>query len=49
MNTIVRHSSPNIYDQAPQGTRCKVIVDHKEVELYIQRSEDEDTPRWEKL
>ncbi|HVW99247.1 MAG TPA: hypothetical protein VHA52_02235 [Candidatus Babeliaceae bacterium] len=46
---IIRHAAPNIYDQAPYGTICEVIVDHQRVALYIQRSKDEDRPEWEKI
>ena len=44
---ILRHSCPNIYDQAPLGTQCYVFKNEKEYEVYIQRSKDEEHPVWE--
>lgn len=42
-STIRRHSAPTIYDQYPKDSKC--IVANKE--LYIQRSQDENSPCWE--
>lgn len=44
---ITRHSAPNIYDQAPVGTQCRVIHSDGSTTLYLQRSSDEEKPRWE--
>lgn len=44
-STIFRHSAPNIYDQAPQGTSC-IVTDGDVKLLYIQKSEDENDPCW---
>jgi hypothetical protein len=41
-NTIYRHSAPNSFDHAEQGTNC--IVNEKE--LYIQTAQDETNPNW---
>lgn len=40
---LKRHSEPNCYDQAPQGTH--ILVNDKN--LYIQKSTDETKPIWE--
>ncbi len=42
---LQRYSSPTKYDQAPMGTRCKIIGSE---DIYIQISRDEDNPIWEK-
>lgn len=42
-NVLKRHSEPNAYDQAPQGTH--ILVNDKD--LYIQKSTDETEPLWE--
>jgi hypothetical protein len=41
-STIYRHSEPNIYDQAAQGTHC-IVADK---DIYIQNSPDENNPCW---
>ena len=44
--TITRHSPPNEMDQLPLNTRCIVtIIDGKE-EIYIQRSQNDQEPKW---
>ena len=45
---IVRHSEPNQYDQAPKGTIC-VVIPEETGDQYIQRSDDSNNPRWEKV
>lgn len=45
---IIRHSKPTKYDQAPQGTVCKVVqVLSAEYTLYRQISSDEENPCWD--
>jgi hypothetical protein len=50
---IVRHSPPTKLDQAPYGTRCRVINNANKsdtkVDVYIQGCLDEDNPRWEMM
>lgn len=46
---LERHSKPGQYDHAPQGTKCRVILQETRVEWYEQRSTQEDEPRWEKV
>lgn len=43
---LIRHSPPNQYDQAVYGTKCKV-VGYQVVDWYVQKSLDEDNPKWE--
>lgn len=42
---LKRYSAPNIYDQAPQGTKC-IVTESDSKTLYIQNSPDEDNPCW---
>lgn len=45
---LIRHSKPTKYDQAPQGSTCKVLkVLCVEYELYKQISSDDENPYWE--
>jgi hypothetical protein len=46
---LIRHSEPNKYDQAPYGTQLCVKLTDDELEYYIQLSNDEENPRWEKF
>jgi hypothetical protein len=47
---IKRHAAPNIFDEAPKDTLC-VVEDYygHELERWIQRSDDTEHPRWEKI
>lgn len=45
-NTLIRHGAPTKYDHAPQGTKCIVMVNNQESEVYIQTSSDEANPLW---
>jgi hypothetical protein len=59
MDIIIRHAQPNKFDQASKGTICRVInsmnkvntttLDNEIIEEYIQRSDDCENPRWEKV
>jgi hypothetical protein len=50
MKIIIRHAPPSILDEADKGTYCHVInVMNMVVEEYIQRSDDPEKPRWEKI
>lgn len=44
---LVRRSTPNKYDHAPHGTKCKVMLNETEYEMYIQTSADDEDPKWE--
>jgi len=46
---IKRYGPPNKWDQAEYGTRCKVILDGHEDEIYVQLSLDKENPRWEPI
>lgn len=43
---IIRHSTPNQYDQLPQDTICKVFSSDGSWDLYKQHSRNEDNPQW---
>jgi len=43
---LVRHSAPNKFDQAPLGTECVVMKENGKIDLYIQKSSDENNPEW---
>lgn len=45
---IIRHAEPNIYDEAPKGTIC-IVIPEETGEQYIQRSDDSEKPKWEKI
>lgn len=43
---IIRHSEPNMHDESPHGTACKVLLDNK-YDLYIQINKHEkEKPSW---
>lgn len=45
---LIRHSKPNKYDQAPQGSLCKVVTAlSSEYDIYEQISSNTDEPVWE--
>jgi len=53
---IARYSTPNKYDQADKGTICQVYNEDNKMnsdgelyESYIQRSDDSEKPKWEKI
>lgn len=46
---IVRYGLPNKWDQAPYGTRCRVIIDGDREDIYIQVNVDEENPKWEPI
>lgn len=46
---LKRKSPPNFYDQAPQNSHCYVTINEYLVDVYIQRSLDEETPEWDLL
>lgn len=48
---IEKYCVPSVLDKAPFGTIAKMIIDKEKDEyvLYIQLSEDDQKPRWEKL
>lgn len=47
---IERYGSPNILDQSPYGTVCKVSNHNKDTyDIYVQVSADEESPEWEHL
>lgn len=48
VKTLIRRSEPTKFDHAPEGTLCRVVSLTKE-DIYIQRSSDEENPRWEKI
>jgi len=51
MEIIKRYYRPGEYDQHAKGTICQVLSNHGDeiyVE-YIQRSDDPEKPRWEKI
>lgn len=47
MIIIVRNGPPNSYDHYPQNTVCKVALNERDHERYIQRSSDEENPEWD--
>ncbi len=44
---LIRHSEPNKYDHAEQGTICKVIINHEKTKIYRQISNNPEFPEWE--
>lgn len=45
---LIRNGKPNKYDQAPQGSLCKVITALSgEYDIYKQISSNTDDPIWE--
>lgn len=48
---IEKYCVPSVLNKAPFGTIAKMIIDKEKDEyvLYIQLSDDENKPRWEKL
>lgn len=51
MKIIIRHAAPNEWDEAEKGTICRVILNSLDgtTAEYIQRSDDAEKPRWEKI
>ena len=48
MKAIIRHSAPTQYDHAQKGTVC-IVKPEQGGEQYIQRSDDPEKPKWEKI
>lgn len=48
-NIIIRHAQPNKYDLAPKGTKLHVIIEDRIAEIYLQTSDNEDEPRWDRV
>lgn len=49
-NMLIRHGEPSKYDYSPFGTICKCIKTlNDEFEIYVQMSNDEESPQWERL
>lgn len=46
---VIRYSIPNKIDEAPFGTLYSVVGDKQDSDLYIQLSQDEKCPQWQKL
>lgn len=49
-NMLIRHGEPSNLDQAPYGTLCKSVKTLCDTfEVYVQISENEEIPCWEKV
>lgn len=53
-SVIARYGKPNEFDHADKGTICRVYFDMINsngdiFEEYIQRSDDSEKPKWEKI
>ena len=47
---LIRFGEPSRYDQSPYGTLCKKVKMMSDIfEVYIQISEDDSKPCWEKI
>lgn len=44
-NEILRYAEPNLMDESPHGTHCKVAKG-KEFDLYVQINHDDSKPNW---
>jgi hypothetical protein len=46
---IIRHSKPSKHDVCCYGSVCKSLKVHSdEFDIYVQMSENQDNPNWEK-
>ncbi len=49
-NMLIRTGEPSKYDQSPFGTICKRVKTMDDTfEIYVQLSEDDSVPCWEKV